>query len=214
MTCTKLACAEHCNYVVGEVKKTEGVCNSTSSLSYLKRNLFLCEIVALDKRPVSLSLFNRIKILTLNVFNKRNLRYFKVVLVQNDYGHFCKTCHFRCTVSAFTRNYLVVTVGNFAHQNRLKYAVYRDRVSKLCKSLTFKYSSRLVCLRFNLRNAEFCNTALLFYRIVIKNIVKAFSKARGLLCHRIIRPLYYYIRAISSFATSRYSFAPLEALSW
>ena len=157
----KLARIQHRDHVVAEIQQAQGVGDGASALADLGGDLLLREVVAVDQCAVCLRLLNRVEVFALNILDQRDLRGFKVALVEDNDRHFGQTCHLGRAIAPLARDDLIVPVRDLAHQNRLQDAVHRDRIRQFCQRLAFKDAARLIRLRFDLSDAQARDAALL-----------------------------------------------------
>ena len=87
VACGKLARCNEGENGIGEIEKSCGVCNCAAAFADLKRKLLLGHIILLGEGSVCHSLFNRVKVFPLNIFDKRDLRGLSIVTVENDSGY-------------------------------------------------------------------------------------------------------------------------------
>ena len=113
-------------YFLGKCQEPYGVCHRRTGFAHPVRRFLLGKVVLADKPLVALGFFQRIQILTLEVFNQGQLRGFPVVGLDDHRRDLGKPRLPGCPPAALARDYLIVAAGHFPDSERLDHAVEPD----------------------------------------------------------------------------------------
>ena len=125
MTSSKFTLKNHLLNYLGEIEKTQRVCNCRARLAYRLRQCLLGHTAGIDKLAIALSLFDGIQIRTLKVFDKSKSQHLFIINIFNDDRQLLKTSKLRRLVTTLTSDDLIA-VSMFANQKRLQNTMFLD----------------------------------------------------------------------------------------
>ena len=88
--------------------------------------LGLREVTTLHHAAITVCLFYRIKVGTLNIFHKSKLERLIVVRILNAYRHGFQSYDFTCLPTTFARDDLIFIGSNGTNENRLQQTILLD----------------------------------------------------------------------------------------
>ena len=107
-----------------------------------------------DQPLKAFRLFDCRQVFAQQVFDQGNFQHLLVVHAFDNYRHFRQTGHGGSAKTPFTGDNFVFSVFPFAHQQRLQYAFFANRLRKSLKRFPVKIKPRLIGARAEVRKAQ------------------------------------------------------------
>ena len=90
-----------------ELQQTKRIRNSCATLADLVRHFFLCQTIVPNQHLICHSLFDRIQIRALHIFNDGNFRYLLRAVISDQHRNFLEPRCLRCAISSLTGDNLI-----------------------------------------------------------------------------------------------------------
>ena len=133
----------HGPHRLGQPQQAQGVGHGGAGLSHPLRALVLGHAVLFRQHSVALGFFDRVQILSLEVFDHGQLHGLAVVGLDDHHRNLCQPGHPRRPPPPFTGDDLIVAGLQLPHGQRLDDAVYPDGVRQVTEGLRLKALSGL-----------------------------------------------------------------------
>ena len=128
MTGGERSLPEHFQDFLGQCQKPQGIGNGGTGLPYPLGCIILGQTVLLHQGVIAQGFFHRVQILTLEVFNQRQLLDLPVVCFHDDGGNLAEICNSGCPPAPFTGDDLVVACGHFPDGQGLDHTMLCDGI--------------------------------------------------------------------------------------
>src|SRR2546425_5588593 len=136
-----------------QLEQPQSVGHHRSALADFGRRFLLPELELFDQLRVTVRLFNRIQVFTLQVLDQRQLEHRAVIRLAHDDRRFRQTKHLRGSPAPFSGDQLIVAAAQ-AHDERLNNALLFDRIGQFAEGLDRKVFAGLKWTGTNARERD------------------------------------------------------------
>lgn len=137
-------------------QEAQGICDRRAAFADTQADILLAQVENIDQSLISLRLFNRVEILTLNILNERQLRQVRVIGLTDNGANGFRAEGFARTEAAFPGNQLIA-IAAATKNNRLNDPMGFDGCGQFGNFIILKHPAGLKAIGLNLRNVDLMN---------------------------------------------------------
>ena len=152
-------------YIIVQRKKSYCICNGRSAFAHAFCHLFLSEIKLVHKALHTFRFFYCIEVLSLKIVYKCNNSRLLLIVILDNSRNIRNTGYFRRSPTTFAGD-KHISGAYLSDNNRIDYAVSRNRFGKCVESLFIKRLSRLRFIRIDVTPFKYHVICIFAYTLV------------------------------------------------